>query len=45
VQELKLTDYMAQLRFCEKIIEKINDNQTFIDSLLISDEAHFHVNG
>jgi len=45
VQELKPTDYMARLEFCKKMMEKINGNPNFIDSLLMSDEAHFHING
>jgi len=45
VQELKPTDYMARLEFCEKMMEKMNGDPTFIDSLLMSDEAHFHING
>lgn len=44
VQELKPTDYMARLEFCENMMEKINGNPTFIESLLMSDKGHFHIN-
>lgn len=43
VREPKQTNYIARLEFCEKMMEKINGN--FIDSLLMSDEARFHING
>jgi hypothetical protein len=45
VQELKPSDYVARQQFCEKIIEKINDDPNFVNNFFMSDEAHFHICG
>jgi transposase len=45
VQELKPLDYVARQRFCEQMIEKINDDPDFVDNFFMSDEAHFHISG
>jgi hypothetical protein len=41
VQELKPPDYVARQQFCEKMIEKINDDPNFVNNFFMSDEFHF----
>ena len=36
---------MVRLEFCHCIRELITEYPTFINNLVLSDEAHFHVNG
>lgn len=45
VQELQPTDYGIRLAFCETILEKIESNEIALDSILMTDEAHFYLNG
>jgi hypothetical protein len=39
VQELKPSDFVSQQQFCEKMIEKINDDPNFVNNFFMSDEA------
>lgn len=45
VQELKPNDHLMRRQFCERILEKINEDDEFVNNLWMSDEAHFHLNG
>lgn len=45
VQQLKPNDYKLDQEFCEQLLAKTNVDANFIDNFLMSDEAHFHLNG
>ena len=44
VQELKARDHEQRLIFAETMLEKLNQ-QNFLDTLMMTDEAHFVLNG
>jgi hypothetical protein len=45
VQELMESDYDARVKFCHSQLQKINEDPAFLDNLLFTDEAHFHLHG
>nr|CAI5865735.1 unnamed protein product [Callosobruchus analis] len=45
VQELKPADYQQRLDYAVALQQKVRDNLDFIHNLIMSDEAHFHLNG
>lgn len=45
LQELKPDDFEERLNFAVKMLNKINVNQSFLDDVIFSDEATFHMNG
>lgn len=44
-QQLYPDDPQQRLWFCDKILEKLNDDPMFLHKLCFSDEARFHTNG
>jgi hypothetical protein len=36
-------DYVNRVNFCQAFLQLINQNQELVNSLLMSDEAHFHL--
>jgi transposase len=44
-QMLLEEDYHTQLNFCHQFNEKFDSNASFIDHLMFSDEATFHISG
>ena len=45
MQEVKETDYPKRVDFCNEILNFIAERNTFLDNLIMSDEATFHLNG
>lgn len=45
VQELKPNDHVMRQQFCELMLQKLNEDEGFINKLWMSDEAHFHLSG
>ncbi|KAG8223646.1 hypothetical protein J437_LFUL001753 [Ladona fulva] len=45
LQKLKPSDKVKWLDFCSKILEQLAVNDTFLDKLVFSDEATFHLSG
>ncbi|CAK9799249.1 Transposable element Tc3 transposase [Anthophora plagiata] len=45
VQELKSTDYAQRMDYVISLLEKQDQNPDFINNLIMSDEAHFELNG
>lgn len=45
VQRILDQDKIVRLEFCHRITELITQHPTFINNLLMSDEAHFHISG
>jgi len=45
VHELKSTDYQERLDYAVRIQKLAKEETGFIDSLIMSDEAHFHLDG
>lgn len=45
VQELKPLDYQQRLDYAISFRQKAEENRDFINNLIMSDEAHFHLNG
>jgi len=45
VQELKPLDAEKRLEYAIKLQDYVRKNKNFIDTLIMSDEAHFHLNG
>ncbi|CAH1114353.1 unnamed protein product, partial [Psylliodes chrysocephalus] len=45
VQEIKPTDYQQRLDYAIALQRKARENRDFIDNIIMSDEAHFHLNG
>jgi hypothetical protein len=45
VQKLKPTDHPQRLNYAIRIQELARENNEFIHELIMSDEAHFHLNG
>jgi hypothetical protein len=45
VQELSPVDYDKRMSFSRWFLEQVNRDQSFVDTLITSDEAHFHLNG
>ncbi|KAF2346462.1 hypothetical protein FHG87_022782 [Trinorchestia longiramus] len=43
-QELQLTDYQKRLDFAQNVLQ-LADDENFITNLIMTDEAHFHLNG
>ncbi|KAF2360319.1 Protein of unknown function DUF4817 [Trinorchestia longiramus] len=43
-QELQLMDYQKRLDFAQKVLQ-LADDENFITNLIMTDEAHFHLNG
>lgn len=44
-QKLKEGDYECRVRFCVWLKEKLNEDANFLGRLIMSDEAHFSLNG
>lgn len=44
-QELKETDFPKRVQFCRKILNLRRRDRHFLDKLIMSDEASFHLNG
>ena len=44
-QELKQADFQARRKFCEFVLRKSNEDKKFLENLVFSDEANFHVSG
>lgn len=45
VQEIKQTDFLKRVEFCEIIRTLIGTDINFLDNFIMSDEATFHLNG
>ena len=45
VQELSPVDYDKRMSFSRWFLEQVIRDQSFVDALITSDEAHFHLNG
>ena len=45
VQELHANDYAARMAFADEMLDKILHSQDFLQHLMFSDEAHFHIHG
>ncbi|KAG8238879.1 hypothetical protein J437_LFUL018440, partial [Ladona fulva] len=45
LQKLKSSDKVKRLNFCNKILEQLAVNDIFLDKLVFSDEATFHLSG
>lgn len=45
VQELKETDFMRRQRFCEFILLRYQENNSFLDNIIWTDESKFTKNG
>ena len=45
MNELKPTDYQERLDYAAWIQKLAKEETGFIDSLIMSDEAHFHLDG
>lgn len=43
--QLQPTDYSTRRIFCENTLEKLDSCEIALNSLLITDEAHFYLNG
>jgi hypothetical protein len=44
-QHIKPADRDCRKKFCEEMLQKIDSDETFLDSVCFSDEVTFHVNG
>jgi hypothetical protein len=44
-QELSEQDKEDRLQFCSQFFDLMNSNRNILNSLLMSDEAHFHMSG
>ena len=44
-QKLKQEDKAKRIEFCDKFLRLIQEDETFIEKLIMSDEAHFHLIG
>ena len=44
-QQLNLQDHSCRQEYAEKMLQLINKNPDFHEKILMSDEAHFHLNG
>ena len=45
VQALNTHDYGARVRFCQEMLDLINEDEDLVNNIWVSDEAHFHVSG
>ena len=45
VHELKPQDLNQRAHFCGRLLDFINEQPDFLSNLIMSDEAHFHING
>lgn len=45
VFELRGQDKVKRLQFCDEFLELVNNNRDLVNSLLMSDEAHFQLSG
>ena len=45
VQALKQDDYPRRTAFTEKVLQRIDDDNDYLNSVVFSDEATFHVSG
>ena len=45
VQALKPDDYLCRAAFAEEILQRIDDDNDYLNSVVFSDEATFHVSG
>lgn len=45
VQKLKAQDKRARVQFCEHFLEIFNANENLLNELMMTDEAHFHLDG
>lgn len=45
LQELKPDDGAKRFNFAVEMLNKIDENQSFLDDIIFSDEATFHING
>ena len=44
-RQLNLQDHSCHQEYAKKMLQLVNDNPDFHEKILISDEAHFHLNG
>jgi len=44
-QELSELDKVSRLQFCNEFLGLVKNNSDIVNTLLMSDEAHFHVSG
>ena len=44
-QELSGRDKVSRLQFCNEFMDLVNNNRDIVNTLLMSDEAHFHMSG
>jgi len=44
-QELIEWDKVSRLQFCNEILNLVKNNSDIVNTLLMLDEAHFHVSG
>jgi hypothetical protein len=44
-QELSEQDKVSQFKFCNEFLDLVNNNHYTVNTLLMSDEAHFHMSG
>jgi hypothetical protein len=45
VQELIPRDLKQWVQFCRNLLQMIDANPKFLNHLIMTDEAHFHLNG
>ena len=45
MQQLLPTDHASRLLFANSVIERLDNESDFIDTVIFSDEAHFHLHG
>jgi hypothetical protein len=44
-QKLIGRDNVSRLQFCNEFLDLVNNNRDIVNTLLMSDEAHFHMSG
>jgi len=42
VQELKAADHCSRITFCREMLNRMDENDNFIQNVWMSGEAHFH---
>ena len=45
VQQMACDDHQKSLDFAKPIVAKLNEDETFSNLIIMSDEAHFHLHG